>query len=195
MKTLKMFALMIVAALAIRPVELRAQTPAEPALLYACYIPGLGVTYRIKEGNLPSACVSPKHVEFSWNQAGAKGDKGDKGDQGDKGDPGDKGEPGDKGDEGSPGLSGWERVVSTLFVQNGHQAVVRRSCSAGKKILGGGVSYGFGSNPVGVIVSAGPGIVVTESAPISDTEWAALVENNSSVGVTFVAYAICANVR
>jgi hypothetical protein len=85
MKTLKMLAPMIVAALVIRPVDVRAQTPAEPALLYACYIPGLGVTYRIKEGNLPTACVSPKHVEFSWNQAGAKGDKGDKGDRGEPG--------------------------------------------------------------------------------------------------------------
>lgn len=88
MKMFKVAVPMIVAALALCPVDGRAQAPAEPTLLYACYIPGLGVTYRIKEGTLPSACVSPKHVEFSWNQQGSKGDKGDRGDKGEQGDAG-----------------------------------------------------------------------------------------------------------
>jgi hypothetical protein len=193
MKTFKVLVPLMVAALAIRPVDARAQAPADPALLYACYIPGLGVTYRIKEGTLPSACVSPKHVEFSWNQQGPKGDKGDKGDTGDAGGKGDKG---DKGDQGSPGLSGWERIVSQgVLVQDEGIAIVRKSCSSGKKILGGGVSYGLGSNPAGVILVGNSDITVTESAPISDTEWAAVVRNNTGLTVTFVAYAICANVQ
>lgn len=70
--------------------ELTAQDPA-PVVLHACYIPALGVTYRTRETGLPTDCVSPKHIAFSWNQQGPKGDKGDKGDAGEKGEPGDPG--------------------------------------------------------------------------------------------------------
>lgn len=38
---------------------------------YACYVPGAGLVYRIKEAGLPSTCRGKNHVEFSWT-AGAE---------------------------------------------------------------------------------------------------------------------------
>jgi hypothetical protein len=81
----------LTAALCVLPLMPAAtQTPAT-VLMHACYIPALGVTYRIREAGLPSDCVGRTHVAFSWNQQGPKGDKGDRGDQGVPGDPGETG--------------------------------------------------------------------------------------------------------
>jgi hypothetical protein len=44
------------------PAALRAQGP---ATYFACYVPLTGTVYRIKEGNLKTACTTG-HVEFSW---------------------------------------------------------------------------------------------------------------------------------
>lgn len=60
----------------------KAQTNSTPPTYFACYIPLVGVVYRIKEQGLPTACVSKSHVEFNWNQAGPKGDQGERGEQG-----------------------------------------------------------------------------------------------------------------
>jgi hypothetical protein len=59
-----------------------AQTTAAPETYFACYIPLVGVVYRIKATGLPTACLSKTHVEFHWNQVGPKGDQGEKGDPG-----------------------------------------------------------------------------------------------------------------
>jgi len=48
-------------------------------VLYACYIPLVGVVYRIKAPGLPQACLAKSHVEFQWNAQGPKGDRGDTG--------------------------------------------------------------------------------------------------------------------
>ncbi len=47
----------------------------EPNLLHACYIPRIGLVYRIKEPGLRSECRR-RHVEFSWNEKGPQGDPG-----------------------------------------------------------------------------------------------------------------------
>jgi len=65
---------MVVAAL---PVRVSAQTTDQ--ILYACYIPLVGVVYRIKAPGLPTACLLKSHIEFSWNAQGPKGDRGDTG--------------------------------------------------------------------------------------------------------------------
>lgn len=64
------------------PGKASAQTTTTPEVYSACYIPMLGVVYRIKAPGLPTACLSKTHVEFSWNQVGPKGDRGEKGDPG-----------------------------------------------------------------------------------------------------------------
>jgi hypothetical protein len=33
---------------------------------HACYVPGSGTIYRIKEANTPGACRKSTHVEFQW---------------------------------------------------------------------------------------------------------------------------------
>src|SRR4029078_5680880 len=72
--------------------------------------------------------------------AGPKGDKGDKGDKGNKCQKGDKG---DKGPTGDPGLSGVVVVQSpsTPLAANG-SALVRVTCPAGERAVGGGGAQG-----------------------------------------------------
>jgi hypothetical protein len=75
--------------------EAAAQTPAAPAMsvitanasqiLYACYQPGSGGTYRIKTEGAPDACRNVRDVEFSWNAEGPPGSPGPKGDPGPSG--------------------------------------------------------------------------------------------------------------
>jgi hypothetical protein len=77
----RLLASFAVLALAV-PGKASAQATATPEVYSACYIPLLGVVYRIKAPSLPTACLSKTHVEFSWNQVGPKGDRGEKGDPG-----------------------------------------------------------------------------------------------------------------
>ncbi|KPJ88304.1 MAG: hypothetical protein AMS18_13475 [Gemmatimonas sp. SG8_17] len=69
----------------------------DPIVLYACYVPSVGAVYRIKEPDLPTSCVEPTHIEFSWNLAGPPGADGA------PGEPGPAGEQGPPGDQGPPG--------------------------------------------------------------------------------------------
>jgi hypothetical protein len=68
----------ILMSLAVEPVKVAAQTTDDP-ILYACYIPMVGVVYRVKAPGLPTGCLSRNHVEFHWNAQGIKGDRGDSG--------------------------------------------------------------------------------------------------------------------
>jgi hypothetical protein len=45
----------------------------QTGVLYACYVPPTGLVYRIKGPDLPQACLSEDHVEFSWVDASARG--------------------------------------------------------------------------------------------------------------------------
>ncbi|HSJ15800.1 MAG TPA: tail fiber domain-containing protein [Longimicrobiales bacterium] len=40
-----------------------------PAVFHACYVPGTGTVYRIREIDLKQSCASRGHVEFSWTDA------------------------------------------------------------------------------------------------------------------------------
>jgi hypothetical protein len=51
-----------------------AQAPA-PRMFSACYVPAVGAIYLIKETGLPGACLSPNHVEITWNE-GVQADGG-----------------------------------------------------------------------------------------------------------------------
>ena len=48
----------------------------EPGMLYACYIPRLGLVYRIKAEGLRNRCHANRHVEFSWSEMGGEGTPG-----------------------------------------------------------------------------------------------------------------------
>ena len=54
---------------------------AQATILTACYVPDVGVVYRIKAAGLPDECTETTHVEFSWNMEGPAGPQGTQGDQ------------------------------------------------------------------------------------------------------------------
>jgi hypothetical protein len=109
--------------------------------------------------------------------AGAKGDKGDKGQKGDKG---------DKGPKGDPGLSGLEVVQSpsTPLAANG-SALVRVTCPAGKRAIGGG---GHQASAVGGVA------YITSTIPIDTNQWQAAFKNPTGTSAAVWAYAVCATV-
>ena len=63
------------------PMDARAQDGA-PKVIVACYLPHSGIVYRIGEEGLKEECRGKKHVEFSFNDRGPKGDPGPPGDPG-----------------------------------------------------------------------------------------------------------------
>lgn len=42
------------------------------AMFSACYVPGVGAIYMIKQQGLPSACLSNAHAEISWKDGGGE---------------------------------------------------------------------------------------------------------------------------
>jgi len=74
-------------ALAAIPQGLQAQE----VVLTACYVPNVGVVYRIKADGLPEACTEETHVEFSWNMEGPAGPEGVGGPEGPEGPAGPEG--------------------------------------------------------------------------------------------------------
>lgn len=111
--------------------------------------------------------------------AGAQGDAGPVGPAGaDSVVPGPPGSPGSPGAAGAPGVSGYHVVVSASA-----PGTVEASCSAGEKVLGGGVTVTDQSNP---------NHAVTRSVPVnSNTAWSGRLDNP---GVELTVYAICATV-
>ena len=79
-----------------------AQTPTPPPVIDACYVPASGTIYRLDTPaspapGAPTSCLSPRHVQFTWNQQGAAGPPGA---------PGVAGPPGPTGPPGPPGRPG-----------------------------------------------------------------------------------------
>ena len=124
--------------------------------------PGTLVASNFRAGQLP---------------AGPKGDKGDKGDKGQKG---------DKGPQGDPGLSGVVVVQSpsTPLAANG-SALVRVTCPAGKRAIGGG---GHQASSVGGVA------YITSTIPIESNKWQAGFKNPTGTAASVWAYAVCATV-
>ena len=58
------------------PAVAAAQPATPPATIEACYVPASGTIYRINAPGAPSACHSPAHVRFAWNQQGVPGPAG-----------------------------------------------------------------------------------------------------------------------
>jgi hypothetical protein len=88
------------------------QSQSSASVLYACYVPGSGTVYRIKQPGLRTSCSAPNHIEFSWNEdglagpAGPQGPAGPAGPQGPAGAAGPAGAQGPVGPAGTPGAAG-----------------------------------------------------------------------------------------
>jgi len=81
-------------------------TTTAPTLLYGCYVPVSGTTYRIKETGLKQKCASADHIEYSWNKEGPQGPIGPQGPQGIQGIQGVAGPAGTTGATGATGAAG-----------------------------------------------------------------------------------------
>lgn len=154
-----------------------------------------------------NAC-HPDEVAIHWNQTGPAGPPGPAGPAGAAGPPGAPGPAGPAGPAGPvgaagppgapgpagatgppgpPGLSAYEEVSRQLFIAAGAVANVTVSCSAGKKVLGGGYDIEtptdvkvFSSEP-----SDGHGNIV-------NNKWNVLVHNEGTVTRQVTVTAICA---
>lgn len=82
------------------------EAEAAPQILWACYVPASGTTYRIREAGLKGDCSSYQHVRFSWNAAGIQGETGPRGPIGPTGEQGTTGATGSTGADGARGPTG-----------------------------------------------------------------------------------------
>lgn len=91
---------------------------------------------------------------------------------------------GPQGTTGRSGVSGYRLTVSKPIANNAGDTTSgdSPSCTAGKKILGGGV------------LSTVVGTYVMRSYPVGD-HWSATMRNTSGANSTFTVYATCAIVR
>jgi hypothetical protein len=117
--------------------KVEAQTTA-PKILWACYIPTTGTTYRIKETDLKQDCQKSTHVMFSWNETGPQGPQGMQGEKGPAGPQGPQGLQGPQGPQGPAGGFDWSLLWTgntTTRVLPGGTGGTRMFCPAGKHIL------------------------------------------------------------
>ena len=133
-------------------------TAPAPVLIYACYVPSSGTTYRIKETDLKQSCVSPSHVEFFWNQQGPEGPQGPQGIQGVAGSAGATGGTGPAGSTGLTGPTGPTGATGTT----GATGATGATGPAGGSGLGAlhQASVGGDYGPLSVFVPAGTYLVV-----------------------------------
>ena len=143
-------ALVALAAITLAP-RAEAQVIA-PRVFWACYVPGTGTTYRVREADLKQECQKPMHVLFSWNESGPQGPQGAAGATGATGPQGPQGATGPQGPAGPAGSIDWSQLWtgSKSFTVPPAGAHVEDSfatnfiaCPAGKRILTGSWSLVF----------------------------------------------------
>ena len=137
----------------------------------------------VKEGaplKVRTSCVG-KEVQVDPDAAGLRGPAGAAGAPG---------APGSNGTPGAPGLSGVEVVTQpgNMITNNTlAESSATATCPAGKKVLGGGISY----EVAGTFITP-PGTIVSRPVTTDPQGWiaSAVAQNNDDWGVT--AYAVCA---
>ena len=172
--------------------------PDDPAVIYACYVPGSGSLYRIKATDPTETCKSPNHVELHWNvigpqgaqgpqgpvgPVGVAGPQGSQGPLGAAGPAGTAGPSGAQGPTGPAGISGYE--VVTVQVNHPFESfddIVVAHCPAGKKVIGGGYKL----DPM-------VGRVQRNNPDDGNDGWYVWIDNLAFNTPTIAAYAICAN--
>jgi hypothetical protein len=164
---------------------LAAVLPASPLALreatefHACYVPGSGTVYRIKEPGLRQECSSHTHVEFSWKQDGEPGPEGPAGADGPAGP---EGPPGPAG-----GLAGVEIARERVLLAPATITRAIVTCPDGKIATGGGFSSTAGLSGL---------VNVRSSSPSAQNlgQWSASWFNNHPTQEVDVdVYAVCAS--
>jgi hypothetical protein len=151
-----------------------AKSASPPQVIHACVNNSSGT---VKIVGATDTCKGNEST-LSWNQQGPKGDQGIQGIQ---------------GVQGPPGVSGYYRsfyeIPLGLSLSPGSESGTNTvHCGPGFKVLGGGASL-TQNNP------NGGAIVISQSYPVSDSDWVVVFANPSAatVGATVVVvYAICA---
>jgi hypothetical protein len=143
-------ALVALAAVTLAP-RAEAQTTV-PRVFWACYVPGTGTTYRVRETDLKQDCQKATHVLFSWSETGPQGPQGPQGMEGPAGAQGPAGPAGPQGATGPQGPAGpaggmdWSQlwtgsesfsVPARGFTTSSSYATSYVECPAGKRILTG----------------------------------------------------------
>ena len=146
---------------------------AQATILTACYVPDVGVVYRIKETGLPDACRQDTHVEFSWNMEGAAGPQGATGAQGATG------PAGPQGPQGEASLLNLTRVstANTIQGQAGFSTeTATADCPAGTIVLAGSVTFDEGLEFIGDRPTADrlgwEALFIVDANPFGVTVWA-----------------------
>ena len=151
--------------------------PRQDTVLSACYVPNVGVIYRIKAEGLPDTCTETTHVEFNWNMEGPAGP------QGPPGDSGAVGPQGATGPQGPSGVLGIEYVTNSVGATQDITSTA--SCPAGKTVIGGGFE----------VTGADPGVeeTILQSGPSGDrTAWVVQLHfSNETPPETVHVTAIC----
>ena len=165
------------AMLAGAPAEAEAQ---ESEVIYACYIPGPGVVYRVDGPD--DACRGETHVAFNWNSEGPAGADGADGDDGEQGPTGADGADG--------GLAGHELVLANFTIPDIDPGVTFEQdlfCPGSKLVLGGGGRILGGSASLSI-----------SGYPNGSAAWRVVVRNLGSTtyngGETLTVFVTCADV-
>ena len=130
----------------------------------------------------PEGPQGPAGPEGPTGATGPEGPQGPVGPEGPTGATGPEGPQGLVGPEGPTGLTAWERVTNTIVCSGNTTVTCTATCSTGKQILGGGVSY-----------SASTTWVVNQSYPLDGSNWIATLTRSGGLSTAIVTtYAICA---
>jgi hypothetical protein len=151
------------------------ETTGLPSTIYACYIPGKGLIYRIKTEGAPDECAG-HDIEFSWANQGIPGPQGPAGPQG------------PQGEEGPPGPAGSVALSGLTFHSEGvtlpSDGRFRADCPAGKSV----VNFGW-EIPLGSTAAASQ---IKRNRPASDGS-AVFWIFQAAPGTFYVFYWTCAN--
>lgn len=170
----------------------------EEVVFTACYVPDVGVMYRIKAESLPEACTEDTHMEFSWNMEGPAGPTGPEGPAGPQGLTGPEGPTGPQGATGPEGPAGGTGavtfevtdVIRAITVSaNSVVSVSDLSCPAGWFATGSGFDFP-NFDP-----ASEPEANWLENHPVGDAGWLFTVLNeNGSRSFELDVYIRCARV-
>ena len=151
-------------------------------VLTACYVPDVGVVYRIQAAGLPDECTETTHVEFSWNMEGPAGPEGPTGPQ---------------GPQGEASLANLERVSAQFTLADldndptsiptpdgRHLATRTTNCPPGKIVITGSSTYDASADSPFDYVSLGG------QPTANGLGWEALFRTDTN-SYTVTVWAIC----
>ena len=157
--------------------SLTTTTASAQATLTGCYVPNSGTVYRIKAPDLPGACHSKNHVEFTWSLQGPQGVQGPAGPTGPQGPAGPAG-----------GLAVSAIKVVTAFtapIPAGGKGSVAVDCPAGTIATGGGGRSTSPSVPLRLLGS------IPFRANDTPIAWVLDFENPNAIAIEGHAFVVC----